>query len=239
MNTQLWNAVYTCNVDSTRILLQSGADANFEVMELSPLCMACANLHIDMIRLLLKNGANPSMTCPILTSKYLYKEIGMDSPMTIELISNSFGYDMYSPLMYILFGKCRFVTDTCQQKIIECSNILLNAGADITYKNENGDTAYIMAKNQGLHVSPILSEAFDIAIQKKYMYEPILTDIPINRNKLRYKLDSIGSKILCLHFRLKYQHATLNIDDIPIKIRDYLGITEEEHINRIYEFIPT
>ena len=228
----LFTAVNTREIyNVSKLLTSDNIDEHIGPYSSTPLCIACENLDINMIKLLLKRGANPNIT-----SKY--ESVGIYIPNR-EYSSRKPLHSTHSPLMVILqtYKEDDFYNIPVFKMILVCINLLLEAGADITYTNKYGLNAYIITGYKPSHISPIISKLYmdkiTISNVKNFVYRHVLKyGIPQIREKIKFKLSSFATHIgelLCTE--------PTTITNLSSALIDFLGITDDSQISRIQEYI--
>lgn len=219
MENTLYNVLITEDIDKLSQLISSGINIDCYVdtgsEQQTPLHIACLNLNLDIIKLLLHHGADPNKT-----------------------FIECFTHTRVNPLMYIL-SELTPVDNDIQHCASKCAELLLDAGLDILYKNEQGITAPSIASNNNSPLASMLEQRYNEAMAiyniKQFVYQSVLKrGIPRQYLKNRFKAGSMGSKIVALHYK-HTQHGVSN--KLPYSIKNYLDINEDTQINRIDEFI--
>lgn len=145
-NSGLLEAVDKQNVPEVERLLKSGADPNGIANEgaISPLGYACNKGNIDIVKLLLEYGADPNFIPKGQMSALGYATFGTEKPEIVKyLIFTGVDINYHKPdslpaIYYtVLLGHAN------------TTKILLDAGANINFKDENGFTPTAIAQRVG------------------------------------------------------------------------------------------
>ncbi len=182
---------------------------------------ACGRQNIEMVKLMLKYGANPNMECII--DFEVYNGYVGPSPLHATVIS-----------LVHSFGR----SDDTDLKKCEIVKLLLKAGADPhKHIEEDGRSLYDLVNECNPPVARVLKRlCLDIPLStKEFIYENVLKrNIPKKCNMIKYKPGNMGAKIIVL--RCKLVQSSTSIDDIDEDIKEYLGIYNDSHLYRIAEY---
>lgn len=148
--------ILNSDINIVRDAIKKGADVNymFEDYTDNPLDMAiCAN-SIEIVKLLLENGANPNVQISgngVITSTPLLKAVSEQNLTMIKLLVDhgadvNFSCHLYNqPDKKMTSPLIQTIVTTYTKDSMEIFDYLLQKGADINYVTAEGDTPLIVA----------------------------------------------------------------------------------------------
>jgi ankyrin repeat protein len=208
-NSKLIEAVNDTNVSLVGQLLEAGADPNGTLNEgtISPLGLACNKGNVEIVKLLLEFGADPN-----------YIPNGQMSALNYAVM----GAEKTEIIKYLIFTdvNINYSTSTTDPAIFwpvmlghgNVTKLLIENGADITFRNKDGQTLLDIAKRIGWkNIVEILSGSANVTDMKKL--------VEISSDKLARNLIDIPNNT--------YQEPFWNNEIIVIP-RGYLEIIDVE-----------
>ena len=191
---------------------------------------ACGRLNIEMVKLMLKYGANPNIEC------FIEIEDGIDGHFDVGYGFNVGSSPLHAAVIPLQPHTRSDKTDLQKCKIVK---LLIEAGADPYKHIENdGRSLYDLVKVCNPPVARIFKKrCLETPLSaKEVIYENVLKrNIPILCNEIKFKPGNMGSKIVALHHKLV--QSSLLMDDVDADIKEYLGIYNEDQLYKIAEYL--
>ena len=132
--SRLYNAATSGDFDAAKQLIAAGVDLNYATRHKTPLIRAVEKRHLNIVQLVLANGANTECTYNRLTPMHLAAQKGsidiVRELLAANAIPNPKDKEGLTPLMH--------AAEAGRIKVIE---LLLNHGVDIEEKDSLGYTA--------------------------------------------------------------------------------------------------
>jgi ankyrin repeat protein len=144
-NDMLWEAVRNNNIDNAKIAIRKGAYVDYiqdKLLDATPLCIAVSNGNVELVKLLVDNGADINIRSSFDGHTPLYWLPKKNPKEIIDLLIEE-GADVdvkdylggKTPLFYALFHS--IFSDKDYKKIAQA---LIDNGADINAEDINGNT---------------------------------------------------------------------------------------------------
>jgi ankyrin repeat protein len=140
------------------ILQQTGVDVDSMYLGETPLFKACCNGDMNMIKALIKAGADPNILCDKPRDNITNMNIWMLQPSKIRKQTND-GPRGYTALHALCGINSRITLHRHQKPQEDCITVLLEAGANIHAKSPDGETALHFACANNVQVVKQLLDA--------------------------------------------------------------------------------
>ena len=197
----LEKAVDRGKTDCVRVLLEHGAVIDTPHRASGALYLATTNQQIDVVKLLLKHGADPNLgqnkplnaACSkgdlelveILMEHGAKLQIPSGNDKNTELVEASKG-DNLQLVEYLISkgadvnyanGKNSAITAACEYSSVEMVELLLNCGADVNLVTSTGDTGLIVAceRDEAVLVRVLVGRGADMIMYNRGGSSPFLT----------------------------------------------------------------
>lgn len=180
LENALVNAVNNEDYDAVVSLLNSGANPNGDISNphlITPLGLACNKGNINIVRILLKNGADPNYKPKDNSSPYLFTVFGRQKAEIMQLL-----IDYGLKVNYVEPGQDHYAFGVVTLGHPKTLRVLIDAGLNINIKNKEGYTLTEWAKKTG-H-----KECIDLLERKPFEESSDEEVILTNYDKLYYHM---------------------------------------------------
>ena len=216
---ELIRAIRRRNIDTVTQILSTGVvDINQPEFDVTPLILAIRIGNIDIVRLLLQNGANPNYVVVMISGR---RNTALNEAITVNnieiatlLLEN--GADPTGPCVRDWAGELTPLNRAIELNNIEMLRLLLQNGADPTFIHESGspfrNTTSVMMRN--LILSHVRSHVRVSQINNRTdNYDAIISTL-YGRINLRPTLSSLRPTIRAIHVHRDMDGRIVDHDNV-------------------------